>query len=173
MGGRNESPQAVGRALSVGPLASRFHQRAHVARPGEGPAAGDDIGRRDSTDAGEKEAFRVRDSRHDARSARAFFLLPSRVGQFPSNSAVEGGFVGLSVRLEGERRQLDRVENVTKVQAGHVGDAVVAHFWSGASSGPSTWTTIAVMLSSPPRPFASEISEWTFRSGSARDISSV
>ena len=41
------------------------------------------------------------------------------------------------------------------------------------SSSGATWTTIAVMLSRPPRPFASEIRACTLRSGSARDMSSI
>src|SRR5690348_9381047 len=94
---------------------------------------------------------------------------PSCLRELACNASIERRIVSASFLLETQCRPLERVQNVSEVQLGDARDRLVRHCGRccvgmgvvGVSDRkPSTSaisTTIAVMLSSPPRPFASEI----------------
>ena len=92
-----------------------------------------------------------------------------RLGELPRDAAVERGVIPLLLRFQRECRELQRVENVAEVKFCERAAAVVVASVPLFPSADVTCTTIAVMLSSPPRPFASEISASTTRPGVARE----
>src|SRR2546423_8965203 len=112
-------------------------------------------------------------------------LASTCFGELSRDPAIERSVLATSLLIQTEGGALERVKDVAEVELSDVGDGLVAHGVRGwvamgpvgvSDRGPSTSatsTTIAVMLSSPPRPFASEISACTLRSGVAREISSV
>src|SRR5690348_8356660 len=101
---------------------------------------------------------------------RGAALASARLGELPGDATIESGIVAAPFLFQAQRRPLERVENVAEVQLRDLGDRLVAHDVRGCVAiGPvgvservpsmsATSTTIAVMLSRPPRPFASEMS---------------
>lgn len=92
------------------------------------------------------------------------------LSQLPRDSPIERRVVFLSLLVERQRRRLESEQDVAEIQLRERANRLrsVAHprfitgispvTLSGFSVVSSTCTTMAVMLSSPPRPFASEIS---------------
>src|SRR5690606_32465070 len=97
-----------------------------------------------------------------------------RVGELAGYPAVEGRILGLPLPLQRHRGDLQRVEQVAKVQLRQRGHAVVGAVATLGGHPPSTTptaltcTTTAVMLSSPPRPLASVMRASTRRAGALR-----
>src|SRR5690348_16944334 len=97
-------------------------------------------------------------------------------GQLARDATVERRVVALVLRLERERGEFESVQDVAEVQLCERSNRLVRHpgqRTAGVSavvppsvpfpSAAVTWTTMAVMLSNPPRPFASEMSASTTR----------
>src|SRR3990172_3384755 len=120
---------------------------------------------------GRREEGGARRSRDSARCVRA--ELPTlRLGQLPGNPAVERSVVRLPFLLQRQGGALEGVEDISEVQPSQLADRIPAHpcaagdppfpsgraglSWVGSSLPPvppieTTWITMAVMLSSPPR----------------------
>src|SRR5437762_6705352 len=112
-------------------------------------------------------------------------LASTCFGELSRDPAIERSVVATSLLIQTEGGALERVKDVAEVELSDVGDGLVAHGVRGwvaigpvgvSDRGPSTSatpTTIAVLLSSPPRPFASDLSPRSLRPRDPHQASSL